>query len=120
MNTIREAVENLRTAMVGADESALRDLTLDELNYGHTSGLVENKEEFVGAIAGGSKRDVFHSIELSEHEIRISGDTAIVRHKFKAEVSINGVLAQPDIRVMQIWQLSGGEWKLLARQAFKV
>lgn len=120
MDTIREAVENLREAMVGADELALRDITLDELSYGHASGLVENKDEFVGAIAGSKRRDVFHSIELSDQTIQISGDTAIVRHNFKAEVSINGVLAHPDIRVMQVWELRQGKWKLLARQAFKV
>lgn len=120
MDTIRDAVENLREAMVGAHESALKDLTLDELSYGHTSGLIENKDEFVDAITGSKRRDVFHSIELSDQTIRISGDTAIIRHNFKAEVTVNGVLVHPDIRVMQVWQQKKGEWKLLARQAFKV
>ncbi|MCR4286081.1 MAG: nuclear transport factor 2 family protein [Candidatus Kaiserbacteria bacterium] len=117
---IAKAVENLRRAMVEANQLILEKLTAEELSYGHTSGLVENKREFVDAIVGSNRRDVFKMIGLSDQIIRKAGDTAIVRHRFKAEVIVNGIPMHPDIRVIQIWQQKQGEWKLLARQAFRV
>ncbi len=36
--------------MVYADRETLRNHTADELSYGHTSGLIEDKQHFVDAI----------------------------------------------------------------------
>lgn len=119
MDKITEAVENLRLAMIRADKTLLEMVTADELSYGHTSGVIENKAEFIDAIVGDNKRDVFKQIGLSEQTISILGETAIVRNHFKAEVLVNGTLIRPDIKVLQVWVLKGNEWKLLARQAYK-
>ena len=120
MDKITEAVENLRLGMVRADKALLETVTVDELSYGHTSGVIENKLEFIDAIVGDTKRDVFKQIDISEQKISIVGETAIVRNCFKAEVLVNGTLIRPDIKVLQVWVLKSGEWKLLARQAYKV
>lgn len=120
MVNVASAVENLRQAMVAADQLALDNLTADELSYGHTSGLVENKQEFIIAITGNARRDEFKWIELSNQVLSVSGDVAIVRHNFKAEVLVNGVLIAPDIQVLQVWVRNEGAWKLLARQSYKL
>jgi hypothetical protein len=120
MDTPREAVESLRMAMVNADHAMLERLTADELSYGHTSGLIEDKSSFIDAIAGSTVRDVFKRIELSDEVVTVLGDVALVRHRFKAEVLVNGASMNPDIRVLQIWQQKQDGWKLLARQAYKV
>jgi hypothetical protein len=120
--SVESAVESIRIAMVRADSLSLEQLTHQALSYGHTSGLVENRAEFIGAIVGEKKRDVFNSITLSNQTITIADDTAtaIVRHRFVAEVVVNGVIMKPDIMVMQVWQQEDGLWKLIARQAYKV
>lgn len=120
MNSPESAIEELRKAMVEANRERLCELTADELSYGHSSGLVENKKEFIDAIVGNNKRDVFHSIVLAEQSIGVTNGTiAIVRHHFTANVAIYGELHHPDIRVMQVWVCEEGKWKLLARQAYK-
>ena len=115
---IAAAVETLRKAMVDADKSALENIAAEELSYGHSNGLVQDKAAFVEAIASG-KND-FKTIELSGQTIAIAGSTAIVRHKFNAEVVNNGTPGTANIGVLLIWQKQKGKWKLLARQAVKL
>jgi ketosteroid isomerase-like protein len=111
-------VEALRKAMVAGDKHALGELTVEELSYGHSTGLVENKTAFIDEFLTG--KSVFTSIDLTDQTISISGDVAIVRHHFKAETNHNKVPGKADIYVMMVWQKKAGQWKLLARQAVKV
>ncbi len=112
------AVESLRKAMVDADKSALENIAAEELSYGHSNGLIQDKAAFVEAIASG-KND-FKTIQLSEQTLKIAGNTAVVRHKFNAEVVNNGTPGTANIGVLLIWQKQNGKWKLLARQAVKL
>lgn len=115
--TLHESIEAFRVAMIEGDRDSLLRLTSDALSYGHTSGLIEDKQEFVKGIG---ERDEFKSISVSELSVQESGPFAIVRHRFQAEVLIYGKKATPDIQVLQVWIAEEGEWKLLARQAFRL
>ena len=112
------AVENLRQAMVSGDKTALTNIAMAELTYGHSGGKVENKAEFVEAIATG-KSD-FVKIDLSEQTISVVGKTAIVRHKLFAETNDAGKgPGTVKLAILTVWQKQSGQWKLLARQAVK-
>jgi ketosteroid isomerase-like protein len=115
---VRKAIEDLTKAMVAADKAALEALVSDQLSYGHSSGAVQNKAEFVGVIA--SKKTIYKSITLSDATIAVVGNNAIARHTFTAEVESGGKASSPKIGVMQVWVKDGGNWRLLARQAFKI
>lgn len=115
---VAAAVESLRKAMIDPDKAALENLSAEELTYGHSSGTIEDKAAFVEAITG-AKND-YKMIELSAQSIKIVGNTAIVRHKFNAEVVSNGATTTANLGVLQIWQKQNGKWKLLARQGFKL
>jgi hypothetical protein len=110
-------VEQLRTAMIDADATKLKELTAIELNYGHSGGHVEGQAEFIEKIVSG-KSD-FVTIELKDQQIQIVKDIAIVRHTLVGTTNNNGKPSDVDIGVMLIWQKQHGTWKLLARQAFK-
>ena len=114
---VAQAVESLRNAMVDADAAVLASLTSESLSYGHSSGAIEDKAAYIDAII--SKKNDFKSIEQTNQTIKMKGDIAIVRHTFNAEVLINGTPAIPNIGVLQVWQKENGQWKLIARQAFK-
>lgn len=115
---VEQAVESLRKAMVDADRARLMDLAADELSYGHSSGLIETKAEFVEAIAGG--KNIFKSLSLSDLSTRVVGDIAIARHVFAAEVVNDGKPNSVRIGILQVWTRRSEGWKLLARQAFKL
>ena len=115
---VGKAIDDLTKAMMAADKAKLEALTADQLSYGHSSGRVETKAEFVGVIAG--KKTIYKSITLSNPSVAVVGNNAIARHIFAAEVEAGGQASSPKIGVMQVWVKDGGGWKLLARQAFRI
>lgn len=116
---VTDAVERLRTAMINADKPVLEDLTAEKLNYGHSSGVIDDKKAFVDKIVTGASD--FVSIDLTEQTISISDDVAIVRHILNAKISDAGrPPGEIHLRILLIWQKQKGDWKLLARQAVRI
>jgi ketosteroid isomerase-like protein len=111
-------IEELSRAMVDRDKAVLENLVMDEMTYGHSSGKIENKTEFIEEVVNGAFD--FISINPSEQTIYLSGDTAVVRHIFNAKAVNDGT--QADIRIGNILVLkrNKGRWKVLARQAYKL
>jgi ketosteroid isomerase-like protein len=116
---VESAVANLTKAMLAADKAKLDSLVAGELSYGHSSGKVENKAVFVDVVS--SKKTVYKSIELSKQTVAVVGNNAIVRHAWESESGTgDGKWTVSKIGVLQVWLKQGSDWKLLARQAFKV
>ncbi|PRY16376.1 uncharacterized protein DUF4440 [Pontibacter ummariensis] len=111
-------VEKFNRAMVSADRGQLEELTAEELSYGHSSGKVQDKAAFVDDVVTGPFD--FLTIEVAEQSIRMAGETAIVRHVFSSKATNNGALTDIRIGNVLVWQKQKGQWKLIARQAFKM
>jgi ketosteroid isomerase-like protein len=117
-NAVAAAVENLRTAMISGERSALEAIAAPELGYGHSSGKLEDKTAFVESIASG-KSD-FVSIDFKNQTIKVSGKTALVRHELHAKTNDGGKPGEVHLGILLVWQKQGKEWKLLGRQAYKL
>lgn len=115
---VAKAVEELRLAMLAADKDKLLALASDALSYGHSSGKLENKAQYADAIA--SKKAVFKTLTFTDQTIAVSGGTAIVRNTFTSDVEVDGKVTPTKIGVLQVWTKAGADWKLHARQAFKI
>ena len=115
---VAAAVEQLRLAMVSGDRMSLENIAAEQLSYGHSGGLVENKAAFVEKIASGNSD--FISISLSDQSIVISGKTAVVRQKLDAVTNDGGKPGEAHIKVLLVCQKQVKQWKLLARQAVKI
>ena len=111
------AVDTLLSAMVNPEKTLLQRITADDLTYGHSTGLIEEKGEFIENLTQGEFN--FLSIDVSDQSIYISGKTAIVRHILSAEASDSGDPVDVRIGIVLVYQKEDGRWKLLARQAFK-
>lgn len=111
---IANAVEIFRKGLLDGDRKVLESITAPELTYGHSSGVIEDKAAFVEALVSG-KSD-FVKIELSNQTIKIVGNTALVRHELHGETSTGPI----HLGVLLVWQKQKNEWKLLARQAFRL
>jgi Domain of unknown function (DUF4440) len=114
---ITERVEALRKALMTPDRAILEDLSAEELSYGHSTGLIEDKTAFVDALITGKSK--LSAVAFSDQTIKIAGDAAIVRHKMTADLNNNNTITKVDIFVLLVWQKRNGIWKLLARQAAK-
>lgn len=116
---VEAATERLIQAMLKPTAAALNQLASDKLSYGHSSGAVETKEQFVLTLLSGAS--VFEEIQLSDQTVDVQENTAIVRHVLSAKTNDPGK-GPADIRIgiMLIWVKSDGSWQLFARQAFKL
>jgi hypothetical protein len=118
-NAIAAAVEELKTGIINADRDLLESITSDKLVYGHSSGRVQNKDEFIEEVVSLQPND-YLKIDLSDQTITISGNTAIVRHIYSFDYISDGVPGSASIGNVLIWQEQEGKWKLLARQAYRL
>ena len=110
------AVEALRKAMIAADKSALDQLTTPELSYGHSSGRLENKAEFIEALVSG--KSGFSAIELSDQTVNVLDKIALVRHVFIGTRRKEG--DKMKLSILTVWLQQQDQWKLLARQAARL
>jgi len=115
-SAVSAAVEALRKAMIAADKSTLEKMAAAELSYGHSSGRLENKAEFVEALASG--KSGFSAIELSDQTVNVVDKIALVRHVFNGTRRKEGDKVK--LSILTVWLQQQDQWKLLARQAAKL
>ena len=116
---VEAVVEELNQAMVDRDANTLRKLTMEELTYGHSSGKIEKKQEFIAAVVYGDFD--FIKTETKSQTLFFSGKkTAVVRHIFEIEAVSNGKPVEIRIGNMMVFRKQKDLWKLLARQAYKL
>ncbi|WP_230388027.1 nuclear transport factor 2 family protein [Burkholderia pseudomallei] len=114
-SSVAGAVERLREAMLAGDGATLRTLVEDGLSYGHSSGSLQDRDDFVTSLSGTNS---FKSLSLSKQTVKIVDDTAIVRHVFDSENNLPaGKTSTAHIGVLQVWKKRPDGWRLLARQA---
>ena len=113
---VSAAVESLRKAMVAGDKAALDKVAMAELSYGHSSGRLENKAEFIATLISGDAG--FTAIELSDQSVNIVDKVALVRHVFNGTRRKDG--AKMKLSILTVWMQQQDQWKLLARQAAKL
>jgi ketosteroid isomerase-like protein len=115
---VKDSVEALRKALLAADKAQLEALAAAQLSYGHSSGKVQNKAEFVDGVA--TRKAVVRSLDFPELTVAVAGDAAIARHLYVSDSETDGKPNHTRIGVLAVWQKQDGGWKLLARQAYKL
>jgi ketosteroid isomerase-like protein len=117
MEKIKAANESLRLAMISGSREQLMQVTSADLTYGHSSGKIQNQKEFVDQIASGHSD--FVSIDITNEQITLYKNTAIVRHNLSAETNDSGKAGTVKLYVLLVWVKQKGGWQLAARQAVK-
>jgi hypothetical protein len=115
---IESSIDALNKAMISQDKTILENLTAEELSYGHSTGAVENKSEFEKNVLNGTVK--FSSIENTNQQIGLADNVAIVRCVSAIKGTNNGAVLDIRIGILMIWQKQGANWKLLARQGYKL
>ena len=116
---VSKAVEAFRVAMLAADKTALEALCTDHLSYGHSSGRVETKAEFLAAAASG--KTTWKSLTFSNGSQSVLYGTGIERHTLIGETVSEGKTTAVNVGVLMVWQWQqDGHWRLLARQAYRL
>ena len=115
---IESSIEALNKAIISQDKPVLEKLTAEELSYGHSTGLVEDKVAFVKDILSGATK--FSQIDNTDQTVNLSGDVAIVRSICSIKGTKEGGPLDIKIGMLMIWKKDGINWKLLTRQGYKL
>ncbi|MBG9375108.1 nuclear transport factor 2 family protein [Panacibacter sp. DH6] len=112
------ATDTLVQAIIRADRAVLEKLTADQLSYGHSGGKVENRMQFIDAIVNGPFD--FTDGNITGQTVSVNDKIGIVRHVFTFHYNNKGESGEMKLGILLVWQKQKNEWKLLARQAFKL
>jgi hypothetical protein len=112
-----ETVEAFRKAMLTSDHAAFDALCAAQLSYGHSTGKIQTKEEFIADATSGKAK--WKTLEFANVRNTVAGPNAISRCTLNGELQLDGKVAPIGIGVLMVWQKQGDAWKLLARQGFK-
>jgi ketosteroid isomerase-like protein len=115
---IESSIETLNKAMISPDKSTLDKLTAEDLSYGHSTGAVQNKSEFIKDVLSGPVK--FFQIDNANQIITVTDNTAIVRNICSIKGTRDGAPLDLKIGILMIWIKKGEGWKLLARQGYKL
>ncbi len=117
LQEVEATVKKFTKAMLDSDIPVLSALAADQLTYGHSSGKVQNKTEYLESFKTGASD--FTKIDITEQTIYFVNNTAIVRHLLDAATNDNKQPGHVTLKIMTVWEKVGGKWLLIARQAVK-
>jgi ketosteroid isomerase-like protein len=115
---VEKSIMDLNNAMISKDKPVLEKLTAEELSFGHSTAVVQDKNTFINDILSGPV--TFSKIDVSNQSIQMAEDIAIVRNTSSISGTNKGMPLDIKIGVLMIWKKKGSNWKLLARQGFKL
>jgi len=113
------AADAARTrAIVSQDYAALDRALGDELTYGHTTGQLQSKQEFIADLQRGVRR--YRSFTVVETAARNYGCAGVVTGTSNVEVESQGHALAITLRYTATYARRHGGWVLVAYQSARV
>ena len=111
--SLPEAVEALRVAMVAGDGKVLAALLHDHLNYMHSSGHSQTKQNVLTDLAG---KKFFAAFDHAEQTVDVVGKIGVVKTTVDQVKNLPGGGTRASrIKVLHTWVQTGRGWQLLTR-----
>jgi len=108
---------SLRNALLNKDSAGLSNLLADDVSYGHSNGMIQTKTELIRDVVSGVQD--YRSIDPSDMNVRIFGNSGIVNLKAKVKLLSAGTPMDLNLAMVLVWIKKEKDWKLEARQAVK-
>lgn len=109
----------LHNAVFGNKDSiAIERLVSNIVEYGHSTGLLEDKPAMVKNAVNSTTR--YEQVSNQLLSIKTMGKIGILRMIIKGNSTDKGVTAPLHLGVLQVWQKEGKDWKIIERQAVKL
>ena len=115
---LRQAETGWAAAVQKADQAALQKILGDRLIYTHSTGVVEDKKEYLDRLRKGAQK-----YELIEHQtmnVRAYGDAGVVASRVRMKGTSNGRPFDDQLLMLHVWVKQGGRWQLVAHQTTKL
>jgi ketosteroid isomerase-like protein len=121
-HTAEQQIRALTNELVQADlktDTAFLDKHLSEdYTIVHGDGKKLTKAQEIESFKTADRH--YDSFDIREEEIRVYGDTAIVRMLVSLKGTVNGKPFSGDVRTIRIWVKQDGNWRAVAAQATRV
>lgn len=112
---VMAAMEAWRQALLKRDGAALARIYHEEISYGHSSGLVEDKKTAVNHIVT-SKAD-YAAVDLIDTKIKVQGDVALVNGRVNYKQVTDGKATDVKMHVLHVWVRTPQGWQMIGRQS---
>jgi hypothetical protein len=104
--------------LVNSRYDSLAAILDDKIQFIHSNGWIQNKEEVTGDIRSGKVS--YQKIEIKESQARLYSSTAIVTGKGRFEGTAHNTPFAVDLCYTEVYVKSGNLWKLASRHANKM
>jgi len=115
---VKQAEQKWIAAVKSKDQGALDAILAKELVYTHSTGLVEDKSQYIQAVTSGNQR--YDSIDYEAPAIQTYGSTAVLATKVVMTGSTKGQPFSNRLRLLHVWVKQGGKWSLVAHQTTRL
>lgn len=104
------------TVFGSKDSLTLEDLFAKKASYGHSHGNLQTREQAIASIS--KNKSKYTDTAVSNIQVIMNDDVAIVRHLFKAkENKVDGTVTPLNFSMMLVWVKEKKKWRLMGRQA---
>jgi hypothetical protein len=112
---VRQAERQRFEAMMKQDVASLDTLLDDELDYIHTGGDLQSRQQFIDMIK--KQTLVYESIAPREVRVRVYEGLALATGRAQMRVRSGSGVSSFDIRFTEVYVRRGGRWLLTAWEA---
>jgi hypothetical protein len=114
-----EALEKARfQAQIAMDLPTLRPMLADDLYYCHSSGVCQNKEEFIGFVTSGTNKYV--AMDVISMKPRLVGSAVVVNGKLDIRVISDGKEQHFQGIYTDVYAKRDGRWQLVTWQSTRL
>ncbi len=115
---IRAAERAWSKAIVAGDTAALTKLLGPELIYGHSTGIVDTKDQYIAKIASGKQK--YEGVEHDGVIVKMYGDTAIMHSRIHMWGVNQSGKFDDRLMLLHTWLKTAAGWQLIAHQTAKL
>jgi ketosteroid isomerase-like protein len=116
---VRRAEAEWARALLASDMRALEAIYSDDLQYIHSSGSIDTKQEFLESIRSGALR--FRSIASRESRVRTYGNVGVVNALYDLVLELRGGNVTPmAIQYLTVYVKDGSRWRIVTQQTTRL
>lgn len=115
---LRQAEKDWAAAVQKNDLAELERVLGERLIYNHSTGVVEDKQQYLDRLRKGLQK--YELIEQASMEVRAYGDTGVVSARVRMKGRSDQRLFDDRLIMLHVWVKRGGRWQLVAHQTTKL
>lgn len=115
---IRAAEKGWAAAVLKRDSAALEKIYSPDLIYAHSTGVIENRSQYLERLKSGAQK--YDGITFESSRVVPYGSAAVAHSIARMQGTSNGRPFDDRVMMIHFWVKQGGVWKLAGHQTTKL